>query len=106
MSSTRVFSEATTKELRSKTSISTDGDAGVSRTDDNKVVLDSNDPQCVDPNFQLILENSSYRNIHYYAAGTVVHNYFGRKNVSNPSTSDVLENSLPYVEISDPKTNK
>jgi hypothetical protein len=26
--------------------------------------------------------------------------------VSNPSTSDVLENSLPYVEISDPKTNK
>jgi hypothetical protein len=32
-----------------------------------------------DNNFQHILENTPHRNIHYYAAGTVVHNYFGTK---------------------------
>jgi hypothetical protein len=29
--------------------------------------------------FQHILKNNSYRNIHYYAAGTIVYNYFGKK---------------------------
>ena len=65
---------------------------------DNKVVF-ANDPQYVDPNFQHILENSSCRNIHYYAAGSIVHNYFGKKLMSNPSISETNEKSLPHVGI-------
>ena len=64
---------------------------------DNKCQTAS-ERDCVDPNFQLILDNSPYGNIHYYAPGAVVHNYFGRKNMSNPPRSEVLENSLPDRE--------
>ena len=71
---------------------------------DNKCQTAS-ERECVDPNFQLILDNSPYGNIHYYAPGAVVHNYFGRKNMSNPPRSEVLENSLPDVGINNPKTN-
>jgi hypothetical protein len=54
---------------------------------DNKIIFANDPQQHVDPNFQHILENSPQRNIHYYAAGSIVHNYFGKKLMSNTSVS-------------------
>jgi hypothetical protein len=60
---------------------------------DSKIVI-ANDQQRVDQNFQRILENNPHGNIHYYAAGTVVHNYFGKKLMSNPYVLERLEETL------------
>ena len=57
---------------------------------DNKVVIAN------DPLFQSIIENQSYRNIHYYAAGAVVYNYFGKKideGLHDQIPNDIISNN-------------
>jgi hypothetical protein len=63
---------------------------------DNKIII-SNEPNGVDENFQRILENNQFRNIHYYAAGSIVHNYFNKKLMSDSNVSEETEEQLPHV---------
>jgi hypothetical protein len=65
-------------------------------SNESKIVI-NNDQQRADQNFQRMLENNPHSNIHYYAAGTVVHNYFGKKFMSNPFVSERLEEPLPHL---------
>ena len=61
---------------------------------DNKIEI-SNDDQPTDSNFHYILEKYPYSTIHYYAPGAVVHNYFGKKSMSNCDVSDRVEATPP-----------
>jgi hypothetical protein len=67
---------------------------------DYKIIIPNDD------NFKRILENiiesKQPRNIHYYAAGSIVHNYFSKKLMSDSNVSDGIEEQFhPTTKLTD-----
>ena len=67
---------------------------------DNKIIIPN------DENFKRILENilenNQPRNINYYAAGSIVHNYFNKKLMSDSNMSDGIEDKFtPTTKLTD-----